>query len=435
VGIEWYLVAGALLIGLAVTGKAVERIAITPALIYLAVGIVLGPWVWGIATVDPIANAGVIVRITEAALVVSLVGVGLRLRVPLRDRRWRIPFRLAFPAMALTIGLVAMLAWSLLDVPLGLAIIIGAVLAPTDPVLASEVQVHGPWDRDRVRFSLTGEAGLNDGAAFPFVFLGLGLLGLHELGSAGSKWIAVDLLAEPLGGLAVGGLLGTLIGQTVLLLRKRTGHGVGLDGFLLLGIAAIVFGVAEFTHTSGFFAAFAAGLGLRRIERRETGEADRPADAASDQSAAVHPEHAPAYLAQSLLTRTEEIERLIELGLVVLVGVMLAEADIGIREILLAALLIGVVRPLATVATLLGSGVNPVQLSLLAWFGLRGIGSLFYLTFAIEQGVGGANAQLLVNVTLVTVAASIVIHGLSATPLLARYRARQEARAPEPSRV
>jgi NhaP-type Na+/H+ or K+/H+ antiporter len=118
-------------------------------------------------------------------LLISLFSVGMKLGLPFSSHHWRLPLRLAFISMALTVGLITLVGFYLLALPLGAAVLLGGILAPTDPVLASDVQVDEPDDRDRLRFSLTGEGGLNDGAAFPFVLLGLGLLGMHELGDGG----------------------------------------------------------------------------------------------------------------------------------------------------------------------------------------------------------------------------------------------------------
>src|ERR671914_1673776 len=134
---------------------------------------------------DPVRWPGLLERLTEFAVIVSLFTAGLKLRLPLSEKRWRLPLRLASVSMALTVGLIAAVGVLGLGLPLGAAVLLGAVLAPTDAVLASDVRVEHPADRDKLRFSLTGEAGLHDGTAFPFVMLGLGLMGLHELGPRG----------------------------------------------------------------------------------------------------------------------------------------------------------------------------------------------------------------------------------------------------------
>lgn len=425
---EWYLIAGVLLVGIALAGSFVEQLPLTLAVVYLGAGIALGPWGIGLFDFSAVADAGLLEVLTEIAVIVSLFGAGLRLRIPIRDRAWWVPVRLAFLSMAITVGLIALLGWWLLDIPIGLAILLGAVLAPTDPVLAGEVQVQDPWDRDRLRTGLTAEAGLNDGTAFPFVLLGLGLMGLNELGPGASTWIAVDLVAATIGGLAIGGLFATAIGRLVLHLRRRYEHAVGLDGLLLLGVLAIAYGGALLTHTYGFLAAFAAGLALRRIEHREQGEhPDHEERAPTDDAAATHPDQAPAYLAHSMMTQNEQLERIGELGLVVLTGAMLAGTGLAWQAAVIVPAVLLVIRPLAVMLGLIGSGVSTQQRGLTAWFGLRGIGSLYYMAFAIERGVTGADAELLASVTLTMIVVSIVVHGMSVTPVLNRYRRKSGA--------
>ena len=177
-------------------------------------------------------------RLTEIAVIVSLFTAGLKLRVPLRDSAWRLPVSLATASMIVTVGLITVVGYARLEMSLGAAILLGAVLAPTDPVLASDVQVTEPGDRDHLRFGLTGEAGLNDGTAFSFLMLGLGLMGHHALGNNWSRWWLVDVAWAIPGGLLIGFLLGTAVGHLVLYLRKRYPEVVGGEDFLAMGLIA-----------------------------------------------------------------------------------------------------------------------------------------------------------------------------------------------------
>jgi NhaP-type Na+/H+ or K+/H+ antiporter len=161
---------------------------------YLTIGYALGPAGCAVMTPDPLLYSTDLERMAEMALLISLFAVGLKLGVPLRDKRWLLPLRLAFPSMVLTVMLITAGGVLLLGLPMGAAILLGAILAPTDPVLASDVQVEDSSDRDRLRFSLTAEGGINDGAAFPLVILALGVLGLHNFGGGGWRWLAVDVL-------------------------------------------------------------------------------------------------------------------------------------------------------------------------------------------------------------------------------------------------
>jgi sodium/hydrogen antiporter len=235
----WLIVVGVTLILMALVGSVLERLPLSSALLYLAVGVLVGPVGLGLLEIDPLAESVLVERLAEIAVTISLFSAGLKLRTPLSDPAWRLPIRLASLSMMATVALIALVGRYGLGMPWGAAVLLGAVLAPTDPVLASDVQVDEPSDRDRLRFSLTGEAGFNDGTAFPFVMLGLGLLGLHEIGEHGLRWLLVDVLWAVPGGLAIGAVLGAATGRLVLHLRREHREAVGLDDFLALGLVSL----------------------------------------------------------------------------------------------------------------------------------------------------------------------------------------------------
>ena len=168
----WYLIIGVLLVVVTLTGTLTKRLPVTLAMLYLGAGLILGPLGFGVANVEAIGQAGLLELLSELAVIVSLFTAGLKLRCPFPDKRWGAPLRLAFVSMALTVGLVALSGSQLLGISLGAAVLLGAILAPTDPVLASDVQLESAGDQDKLRFGITGEAGFNDGTAFPFVMLG-----------------------------------------------------------------------------------------------------------------------------------------------------------------------------------------------------------------------------------------------------------------------
>jgi NhaP-type Na+/H+ or K+/H+ antiporter len=266
----WFIVVGVLLIGMALASFTLQRAPLTASMFYLGAGAALGPWGAGLLRIDAVDDASMLERLTEIAVIISLFTAGLKLRLPASDQRWRAPILLAALAMVLTIGGVAAFAMAALALPIGAAVLLGALLAPTDPVLASDVQVSHEYDAEPVRFSLTGEAGLNDGAAFPFVMLGLGLMGTHAIGAYGWRWLAVDLVWAVSAGLAIGTLCGAGIGKLVIYLRRGHREAVGLDEFLALGLIALSYGIALLFHAYGFLAVFAAGLSVRRIERQHS---------------------------------------------------------------------------------------------------------------------------------------------------------------------
>jgi sodium/hydrogen antiporter len=416
---------------MALTGTTLQRLPLTTAIIYLVVGVVLGASGLGVLPVDPLDDAALLERVSEIVVLISLFTSGLKLRTPLHEGRWKLPLRLAFGSMTLTVGLMTLVGVILLHLPLGAAMLLGAILAPTDPVLASDVQVAHPGDRDRLRFSLTGEAALNDGTAFPFVLLGLGLLGLHPVGAFGWRWLAVDVGWAVLGGLAIGGGLGTLVGRLVLYLRRTHQETVGRDDFLVLGLIALAYGSALSLHTYGFLAVFAAALAVRRIEMQHTGETPAEEIAAMARAGTAHesatgPQTAPAYMTETALAFTEQLDRIGELGMVLLLGAMLSRHYLLVDALWFVPVLLLVIRPVATGLGLLGSRTSWVQRRMIGWFGIRGIGSLYYLSYALQHGVHPDLAHRLTALTLTVVAVSIVVHGLSVTPLMHLYGTWQD---------
>jgi NhaP-type Na+/H+ or K+/H+ antiporter len=217
----WALIIGAILISMTLMGTLLERLPLSPGILYLALGYALGPAGFALMAPDPLLYSADLEKMAEVALLISLFAVGLKLGVPLRDKRWYLPIRLAFPSMALTVLFVAAGGAFLFGLSIGAAVLLGAILAPTDPVLASDVQVEIRRIAIACRFGLTAEGGLNDGAAFPVVMLALGMLGLYDFGSGAWRWLAIDVLWAIAGGLAIGGALGTLVGKLVLYLRTR----------------------------------------------------------------------------------------------------------------------------------------------------------------------------------------------------------------------
>ena len=408
----WSLIIGALLVTMALAGTWLRRLPLSTAMLYLAAGFGIGPAGLALMAPDPLVYSVILERASEVAVLISLFAVGLKLGLPFSDRGWRLPARLAIFSMTMTVAMIAAIGMAGLGLSLGASILLGAILAPTDPVLASDVQVVEASDRDRLRFSLTGEGALNDGAAFPFVMLGLGLLGLHDLGTGGWRWLAVDVLWATVGGLLIGGALGTLVGRLVVYLRSRHKASVGLDEFLALGLIALTYGLAVLSHTYGFLAVLAAGIALQRVTERP-GEVARTAS---------------ADLMQEVQGFNEQLERIAEVAIVLAIGGMLAYTYLHASAVWFVLVLLLVVRPVSVWVGLLGAPVSRDQRVLISWFGIRGIGSIYYLMFAINHGLPRALAEELIALTLAMVAASIVVHGISVTPLMSAYARRKGRR-------
>ena len=433
----WSLIIGVLLILMALTSTVLSRLPLSTAMLYLLVGMGISPWGLNLMRTDVHQHTLLLERLTEVVVLISLFTAGLKLSPGLKDRRWVLPLRLAVTSMLITVAAIAGAAYMFLALPVGACILLGAILAPTDPVLASDVQVNRPGDRDRLRFALTGEGGLNDGTAFPFVMLGLGLLGLHEIGEFGWRWFLFDGLWATFAGLGVGALLGLAVGKLVLYLRREHKEAVGLDDFLAMGLIALSYGAALLLHAYGFLAVFAAGVALRHLEQRESAgttsqEAVEHANLHPDQSVAeavaVDPDHAPAYMAQAVLGFNQQVERIGELAVVITIGALLWSVPWHNAVWWFVPMLLLLIRPVAVGLGLIKSPSSGNQRWLIGWFGIRGIGSLYYLMYAINHGVSAPLADQLTALTLSVVVTSIVLHGISVTPMMAAYERTMKRR-------
>jgi sodium/hydrogen antiporter len=410
-------------------GSIWNRLPLSPAMLYLPIGFILGPSGAALVTLDPYANAELLTLLTEIALLISLFTVGLKLRVPLSDPIWRMPFLLGVLGMLATVGLVAAAGVWLLDLPPVLAVLLGAILSPTDPVLASDVQLRDATDRDLLRFTLSAEGGLNDGTAYPMVMLGLFLLGEPQARDYGTPWALLYALWGIAGGFAAGWLLARAVVGLALHLRMRYHQALGMEEFLTLGLIAGSYGLAHLVHGVGFIAVFAAGVAMRRIEHRVSGAAQPAAVIGAvpvddEPAVAAHPRKAPAYMAETILGINQQLEHIAEFAMVLLLGIMLSGSAFLWEGVLIAVVLLLAVRPLAVAVSLAGAGVRRSQYWLMSWFGIRGIGSLYYLMYVLQYDWPLAQKQYLVSLVLTAVTISILAHGISATPLMDHYQKR-----------
>jgi sodium/hydrogen antiporter len=401
ISIYLFILFGLLFFIIAVGAEWVKRFPLTTSVIYLIFGIMMGPYGLKLIEIDPIASAGLIEHVTELAVIISLFSAGLKLKIPINHRYWLFSMNLAFTSMAVTTSLIAFGAWYYLNLSTGTAILLGAILAPTDPVLASDVQVKHPGDNDQLRFSLTSEAGLNDGTAFPFVMLGLSLTKCNFSADLLTRWIFADLLWPVLGGLAIGVITAYLINRFDNLVRAKARDPLILDDFLALSLISLSYGAALLFKTYGFLAVFSAGLTLRQIEVAR---------------------HSDFPMAGGVLFMNEQFERLAEVGVVILLGSMLSPSFFDSTLIIGAFLLFFIIRPVSVFVLTPFFKTNLIRMLYTSWFGIRGIGSLYYLMYALENGLDGAAAKTLVKITLSIITISIIFHGLSVTPLMNRYK-------------
>lgn len=430
----WLALAGTLLLATSFLSGWIHRGPVTTFAIYLVVGILIGPGVFGLTRL-PLSREHIhwLHVATEAALVVSLFVTGLKLRLPFRDRGWVMAFRLALPAMVLTAAGVTALVCLGLGWPFAAALAVAAVVSPTDPVLASLVSVDDARDDDPLRVALSGEAGLNDGTALPLLILALALMEPGaEVSGVLAHWFTLDVLWELAGGLAIGLLGGWGLGYVGTHLRF-TARDVAPSDFLALGIMVVVYAASQMLEVSGFLAAFAAGVGLRRVEvslsesrdgkaPKETAALDTPAEMRINpneraRASVDHPSESVGWVLSDALSFGETVERLIAVALVLAVGIAVIPA-VSWDGVLVAGVLLLVVRPLSTWIATIGCRVPWQRRLLIGWFGIRGLGSLNYMAFAVVHGLAGVSVPAFESVVLTVVAMSIVIHGISVTPLM-----------------
>jgi NhaP-type Na+/H+ or K+/H+ antiporter len=401
--------------------------------VYLAVGVLIGPSVFNVFHFNPLKDSALLEALTEVVVLISLFSAGVKMPVPFKLAQWRAPIMLASVSMVASVALMAAFSCWVMGLPIGLGVLLGAILAPTDPVLATDVQSRHPGDRDRLRFTLTAEAGMNDGSAFPFVMLGLGLLGLHNLGDYGLHWFLVDVVWATVAAIAIGVGSGAALAWASAKLRSNTQKHELLDDFLGLGLIGVVYALCVFAAAWGFLAVFFAAVALRQTELRLQNKAARaqfakpavgaPPNATEPQPTDVaEPTDTPQpTVSGGALIFKEHLERLSEVVLILLVGGTLFTNSWNWPVVLMAAFLFFVARPLSVAIGLFATRVPWRTRGMIGWFGVRGIGSLYYLMYAIEHGLPEPMAMTLIQFTLIAVTLSIIVHGVTVKPLMNRF--------------
>ena len=359
---------------------------------------------------SPMAHPHFVERFTEFVVIIALMGAGLKLDRIFSWRRWAITWRLLGPTMLLTIAAITALGVWLLNLPLPLAILLGGSLAPTDPVLAADVQVGPPktGEEDEVRFGLTSEAGLNDGLAFPFVNLAVLLAAAATMGEPwAAKWVFHSVLWEIGAGVAIGWLVGRLFGWVTFHIPAESKLAQTGDGVIAVAATLIAYGACEMAQSYGFLGVFVTALALRHSHRNHQFQRD------------MH-------------DFTEQIERLAMMVLLLLFGGALVSgllASLGWTEVLVALIILLIVRPVTGLIGLIGFKADMSEKLTLAFFGIRGVGSFYYLAYGLNH-MPGSGGERLWSVMGLVVLLSILLHGLTVTPVM-RQVDRMHGRDPD----
>jgi sodium/hydrogen antiporter len=393
-----YLVAGlALLLG-AVLPRLLARYAVSAPIAFLGAGLLLGLAV-DRTHLSPIAEPELTEHLTELTVIVALMGVGLAIDRPISLLNWSATWRLLFVAMPAGVAALTGVGW-LLGIAPATALLIAAVLAPTDPVLASDVQVEGPTtgedaeldEEDEVRFALTSEAGLNDGLAAPLVYLAV-FVATKSFSPV--EWVAWDVLGKSAIGVAIGFGAGWLLGRMTFAAPARSlrlaEHG---EPVVALAMTLGVYGLTQVLHGYGFIAVFVAALALRSAERRHE----------------FHTE---------LHDFIGELEHILTWGILLLLGVAVTAGllePLTVAGAAIGVLLVLVVRPLIAWLSLAHTELSRSERWATAALGVRGVSSIYYLA---AVGVHFSDDLPWLWATLgFTVVLSVVLHGVAATPVM-----------------
>jgi NhaP-type Na+/H+ or K+/H+ antiporter len=424
-----YLLGGlALLLG-AVLPSALAKRALSAPIAFVGMGLLVGllPLPGG-DPISPVDEPVVAERLTELCVIVALMGVGLAIDRPLRWRTWASTWRLLLVGMPVFVGVAFVLGWWWMGLAPAAALLLGAVLAPTDPVLASEVQVAGPDvsddesvaegdpedevdEADEVRFALTSEAGLNDGLAFPFVYgaIFLAAAGTAEAHSLG-RWVAWELLGKVAIGIVLGWACGWLLARMAFRSSVRPLR-LAETGEPLLALAAtfLVYGLTEVVGGYGFLAVFFCAVALRSRER----------------SASYH---------EDMHRFVSQLEHLLTMLVLLLLGASVSWgllADLTWAGAAVAVVVVFLVRPLTAALSLLPwlplgrTHLGPAERRTVSFFGIRGVGTLYYLAYATSQGEFADGPEVWSAATF-AVLLSVVVHGVLATPVMDRLERLRE---------
>ena len=391
-------IVGAAALAMAWMPAITQKLKISYAVLYVVLGFVLYTFVRSLPEPNPTKQVNITLRLTELVVLVSLMGTGLKIDERFSFKDWSIPLRLVSITMLLSILITALLGYFWLGFSIPSAILLGAALAPTDPVLASDVQVGPPLEKARsnVRFALTAEGGLNDSMAFPFTWLAIALTASTLDAETLTNWVMMDIVVKLGVGLVSGFLIGKALAYLLFHLPKKTSLATPADGFVALSATLLVYGVTELLHGYGFLAVFVCAVTLRNFEMH-------------------HQYH------KKLHAFSDQIERILVAIVLILFGGSIAYGILSILSwplALFGLVSILIVRPLCAYFSVMRTKLPGTEKAMISFFGIKGVGSLFYLSFALNEATFENAAELWCVVSFI-VLCSILIHGFSAAKTIA----------------
>ena len=412
-----FVLAGLGLWGAVALERPLRRLPISLPMLYVGLGWLVFTLPLGLPVLDPVGNEAHTVAaeyLTEFIVIVSLMGAGLAIDRPFSWAGWRQVWPLLGVTMPLSVLAVGLMGWGWLGLTPAAAILLAGAISPTDPVLARSVEVGPPGEseRDDVRFDLTVEAGINDGLAFPFIYLAIAAVGATGLGAWTAEWIALDVVWRILAGVAIGVAVGRAGGWYVFERSDETGEkghaddegsGRTNEGLVVMGTLLAAYGLAEAAEGYGFLAVFAGAVTARQCQP------------SSDYHARTH-------------QFVDQLEKVVLVGMLLGFGGLLASgvlAGLTMTAVLVGLAIVLVVRPLAGIAGMLGCDLPWAGRWAVAFLGVRGMGTLYYLSYGQNHADFEGTSVLWATASFV-ILVSIVVHGMAAEPIM-RWLGRRGA--------
>lgn len=403
--------AGLLIALVAWLPLALRRLPLSLPIVCIGLGAGIFSLPWVTLRPLPMQYPEITERFAEFVVIIALMGAGLKLDRVFSVRRWAITWRLIAITMPLSIAAITLFAGWWMGLSWTVALLLGAALAPTDPVLAADVQVGPPrsGEEDEVRFGLTSEAGLNDGLAFPFVHLAVALSAAAHTGEPWlARWLTYNVLWEIVAGIAAGYAIGKGFGWLTFHAPGETRLAKTGDGLIALSATFVSYGLTELIHCYGFLAVFVTALTFRHAHRDH------------DFQLEMH-------------DLTEQIERIAMMVLLLLFGGALVSgllAPLGWIDVATALVILLVVRPVTGLIGLVGHETSRTEKATLAFFGIRGVGSIYYLAFGLNHMNGVDGGDRLWAIVGLIILISILMHGITVTPAM-RLLDRRQGRDPD----
>lgn len=379
-------------LGVSFLPKMLKNSLLSIPIVFVGIGILVFQFPLQIDLSNPEKYNHLILRATEISVIISLMGTGLKIDKPLNYKNWKLT--IIFLVISMLLGIIVTTILGIYyGFSLPIALLIASSLAPTDPVLASDVQVGPPGkgNEDNVRFTLTSEAGLNDGFAFPFVNLAILIYSSKHIEESLISWFSNDLLYKLSMGCLLGYLCGKFFGRFLYKVTNKTrAINIEEEAFIILAITFFTYSITEIIHGYGFLSVFITSILIRDSQRE-------------------------SQINETLHIFSDQTERMMLVTILIFFGGFISQGLFNYLtwyDLTFSSLLVFVVRPLTGFVALINSKISNFEKLCISFFGIRGLGSIYYIAYAISKEPD-LPTQRIWSVICFTVLLSIIIHGIS----------------------